>query len=81
MNSGGQTRLPRLVVLGAVAVAVLALVVHNQLVPFDVKFFGLLENDFDLSTYRSAYFHYKVILGHTLVGLFCAAFLRHRARD
>ena len=55
MNSGGgQTRLPHLVVLGAVAVAILALVVHNQLVPFDVKFFGLMENDFDLSTYRAA---------------------------
>ena len=36
---------------------------------------------FDLSQYRSAYFHYKVILGHTLVGLFVAAFLRQQARD
>ena len=53
-SGGGQTRLPRLVVLGAVAIAILALVAHNQLVPFDVKFFGLMENDFDLSTYRAA---------------------------
>ncbi len=35
-------------------VAVLALLVHNQLVPFSTHFFGLTENNFDLDTYRAA---------------------------
>jgi hypothetical protein len=35
---------------------------------------------YDLSRYRSTYLHFKVILGHPLVGLFCAALLRHLAR-
>jgi alpha-1,2-mannosyltransferase len=35
-------------------VAVLALVVHNHLVPFQTQFFGLTENNFDLDTYRAA---------------------------
>ncbi|BBX89326.1 hypothetical protein MBOE_09750 [Mycolicibacterium boenickei] len=34
--------------------AVLALLVHNQLVPFSTHFFGLTENNFDLDTYRAA---------------------------
>lgn len=32
---------------------------------------------YDLSRYRSTYWHFKVIVGHPLVGLFCAVFLRH----
>ncbi|MEN3221574.1 glycosyltransferase 87 family protein [Mycolicibacterium porcinum] len=47
-------RLRRRVVSGAVLVAVLALLVHNQLVPFSTHFFGLTENNFDLDTYRAA---------------------------
>jgi len=31
---------------------------------------------YDLSKYRSTYLHFKVILGHPLVGIFCAALLR-----
>lgn len=34
---------------------------------------------FDLSRDRSTYLYFKVILGHPLVGIFCAALLRHRA--
>lgn len=47
-------RLPRAVVLGALVVAVLAMVVHNHLVPFQTSFFGLTENGYDLNTYRAA---------------------------
>lgn len=32
---------------------------------------------YDLSRYRSTYFHFKVIIGHPLVGLYCAFYLRH----
>lgn len=35
---------------------------------------------YDLSRYRSTYLHFKVILGHPLVGLFCATFLHHLSR-
>ncbi|MFA4084079.1 glycosyltransferase 87 family protein [Mycobacteroides salmoniphilum] len=51
---GGEMRLPRGVVLGAVVAAVLAMVVHHRLVPFDTRFFGLTENGYDLDTYRAA---------------------------
>lgn len=47
-------RLPRGVVLGALVSAVLAMVVHNHLVPFNTRFFGLAENGYDLDTYRAA---------------------------
>src|SRR5690349_2455784 len=47
-------RLRRRVVSGAVLMAVLALLVHNHLVPFQTPFFGLTENNFDLDTYRAA---------------------------
>jgi alpha-1,2-mannosyltransferase len=42
------------VVSGAVIMAVLALVVHDHLVPFQTQFFGLTENSYDLDTYRAA---------------------------
>ena len=46
--------LRRRVVCGAVIMAVLAVVVHNHLVPFQTQFFGLTENNYDLDTYRAA---------------------------
>ncbi|GAS90940.1 glycosyltransferase family 87 protein [Mycolicibacterium brisbanense] len=46
--------LRRRFVCGAVIMAVLAVVVHNHLVPFQTQFFGLTENNYDLDTYRAA---------------------------
>ncbi|MBN7549294.1 DUF2029 domain-containing protein, partial [Mycobacteroides abscessus subsp. abscessus] len=51
---GGEKRLPRSAVVGALVAAVLAMVVHDHLVPFDVRFFGLTQNGYDLDTYRAA---------------------------
>lgn len=51
---GGEKRLPRAVAGGALVVSVLAMVVHNRLVPFPTSFFGLTENGYDLDTYRAA---------------------------
>ena len=34
---------------------------------------------YDLSRFRSTYYHFKVIIGHPLVGLYCAIYLRHLA--
>lgn len=34
----------------------------------------------DLSTYRSTYSYFKLVVGHALVGLFCASFLLHFVR-
>ncbi len=34
----------------------------------------------DLGRVRSTFYHFKVIAGHPLVGVYCAAFLHHRAR-
>ncbi|MUM18083.1 DUF2029 domain-containing protein [Mycobacterium sp. CBMA271] len=51
---GGDKRLPRTVVLSTLVVAVIAMVVHNRLVPFQTSFFGLTENGYDLETYRAA---------------------------
>ncbi|MCA4755106.1 glycosyltransferase 87 family protein [Mycolicibacterium fortuitum] len=53
-NGGEEMRLRRGVVAGVVLAAVLAVVVHNHLVPFGTHFFGLTENNFDLDTYRAA---------------------------
>ncbi|KLI08935.1 polyprenol-phosphate-mannose-dependent alpha-(1,2)-phosphatidylinositol mannoside mannosyltransferase [Mycolicibacterium conceptionense] len=47
-------RLRRRVVSIALIGAALALLMHNQLVPFSTHFFGLTENNFDLDTYRAA---------------------------
>ncbi|CRZ17490.1 DUF2029 domain-containing protein [Mycolicibacterium neworleansense] len=47
-------RLRRRVVAATVIVAALALLAHNQLVPFGAHFFGLTGNNFDLDTYRAA---------------------------
>ncbi|OHT83002.1 glycosyltransferase 87 family protein [Mycobacteroides saopaulense] len=51
---GGVKRLPRTVAGGTLVVSVLAMVVHNRLVPFPTSFFGLTENGYDLDTYRAA---------------------------
>ncbi|MFT8179098.1 alpha-(1-2)-phosphatidylinositol mannosyltransferase [Mycobacteroides chelonae] len=51
---GGEMRLPRGAVLSALIVAGAAMVLHNGLVPFDTRFFGLTENGYDLDTYRAA---------------------------
>ncbi|WP_396898301.1 glycosyltransferase 87 family protein [Mycolicibacterium sp.] len=47
-------RLRRRVVTGALVAAVLAVAVHNHLVPFQTQFYGLTENNYDLDTYRAA---------------------------
>ncbi|MBU9767217.1 DUF2029 domain-containing protein [Mycobacterium sp. TNTM28] len=47
-------RLRRRVVSGTVLIAVLAVLVHNHLVPFQTEFYGLTGNNFDLDTYRAA---------------------------
>lgn len=40
----------------------------------------ILMPSFDLSRYRSTYNYFKVIVGHLLVGVYCAAFLYRRSR-
>lgn len=51
---GGERRLPGKAAVIAVVAAVLALVIHDRLVPFGIRFFGLTENGYDLDTYRAA---------------------------
>ncbi|WP_286175356.1 glycosyltransferase 87 family protein [Mycobacterium sp. DL99] len=52
--TGGELVLRRRVVSIALIGAVLALLAHNHLVPFQTQFFGLTGNNFDLDTYRAA---------------------------
>lgn len=47
-------QLPRRIVVGALVVAVCALLLHNELVPFQATFFGLTDNGYDRETYRAA---------------------------
>ncbi|OMC01805.1 alpha-(1-2)-phosphatidylinositol mannosyltransferase [Mycobacterium sp. NS-7484] len=47
-------RLRRRVVSGTVLIAVLAVLVHDHLIPLSTQFYGLTGNNFDLDTYRAA---------------------------